>query len=153
MAAKISKVISVTTAPPFWKNTPAMAGSKASPSGADCQCDSSCMSTSFCLDTRGSNRSSVEDRIELRASETETDNVELRRGFEKCAESSAVKVGARDSSRWRRPGFISFSFSLFLIVSVSGLLFVNEVRGESDDGRRGCSAMVARSLQDAMDPI
>lgn len=37
MAAKTSKVTSVTTALPFLKKTPAIAGNKARPSGADCQ--------------------------------------------------------------------------------------------------------------------
>lgn len=41
MAANTSRVTSVTTALPFWKKTPAMAGRRARPRGAECQCDSS----------------------------------------------------------------------------------------------------------------
>lgn len=101
MAAKTNKVMSVTTAPPFLKNTPAIAGNKARPSGADCQCDSSCKSTSLVrLDTRGRNRSSVEDRIEFRASDTESDKVEFRRDTDVEFKSSAnVVVTARAGPR------------------------------------------------------
>lgn len=143
MAARINKVISVTTAPPFWKNTPAMAGSKASPNGADCQCDSSCKSTSSPFDARGRNRSSVEDRIELRASDTESDNAELRRKLEKFEDSSAANVAARATALCLSPESPSFS----LLPSLSGLDFMNEARGEGDDGR-GCSVMLQRCLQD-----
>lgn len=41
IAARISSVISVTTALPFLKKTPAIAGNRARARGADCQCDSS----------------------------------------------------------------------------------------------------------------
>lgn len=140
IAAKTSNVISVVTALPFWKKTPAIAGSKASPRGADCQFDSSCMSTSSRLDTRGRNKSSVEDRMEFRASDTESDKVEFRRKFAGLVEPSA-KVAAWDGPRWRRlatPGGLLLS-----LVRLALLLSVKGVRGkdEGDDGR-GCSAMV-----------
>lgn len=130
----------MVTALPFWKKTPAIAGSKARPSGADCQFDSSCMSTSSRLDTRGRNKSSVEDRMEFRASDTESDKVELRRKFDGLVEPSA-KVAAWDGPRWRRlvtPGGLLLS-----LLRLALLLSVKEVRGEDegDDGRGG-SVMV-----------
>lgn len=79
-AARIRRVTSVTTALPFWKKIPATAGNKARPKGAECQCDSSFVRfTSFLLAARGKSMSSVDDRIEFRASDTVSDKVELRR--------------------------------------------------------------------------
>lgn len=90
MAAKTSKVTSVTMELPFWKKMPAMAGRRASPRGEECQCDSSRLSLSF--DTRGRNRSSVEDRMELRASDIESDRVELRRSSPAEREGMSVMI-------------------------------------------------------------
>lgn len=92
-------MMSVSTALPLWKNTPATAGTSASPSGADCQCDSSSSSLSGTpvsapWATRGRNRASVDERIEWRASDTEPDSVELRRG-ESASDGAAA-------GRWRR---------------------------------------------------
>lgn len=77
IAANTNSVTSVTVELPFWKKMPAIAGNNASPSGVECQCDSS-RGTSW-FDTRGRNKSSVEDRIELRASDIESESVEFRR--------------------------------------------------------------------------
>ena len=97
MAAKTSKVTSVTMELPFWKKMPAMAGRRASPRGDECQCDSSRLSLSF--NTRGRNRSSVEDRMELRASDIESDRVELRRSSP--AEREGISVMISFPWRWR----------------------------------------------------
>lgn len=81
-AARTSKVTSVATALPFWNSKPPTAGNKASASGTDCQCDSLSLSRDLILGlTRGRNRSSVEDFMELRASETVSEKVELRRNL------------------------------------------------------------------------
>lgn len=93
-AAKTSRVTSVSTALPLWKNTPATAGTSASASGADCQCDSDSSSrnpVSAPCATRGRNRSSVDERMELRASDTVSDRVELRRD----RSASGVAAGRR----------------------------------------------------------
>jgi hypothetical protein len=51
--------------------------------------------------TRGRNKSSVEDRIELRASDIESDKVELRRCAQSVEEPS-IKVAARAERPRRR---------------------------------------------------
>lgn len=71
----------------------------------------------------------MEDRIEFRASDTESDKVELRRRLEMLVEPSA-NVAARDGSRRRRPGKLLSVLSLLLL-----LLLVKEDRGEGDEGR------------------
>lgn len=79
IAAKTSNVTSVTKELPSWKKMPAIAGSRASPRGAECQCDSSAGIASWPSATRGRNKSSVDERMELRASESESERVEFRR--------------------------------------------------------------------------
>lgn len=78
IAAKTSNVTSVTKELPSWKKMPAIAGNRASPSGAECQCDSSVEIVAWSFATRGRNRSSVDERMELRASEIESER-EFRR--------------------------------------------------------------------------
>lgn len=79
IAAKTSIVTSVTNELPSWKKMPAIAGSRARPSGAECQCDSSVESVPWPFSTRGRNKSSVDERIELRASESVSERVEFCR--------------------------------------------------------------------------
>ncbi len=78
-----------------------MAGRRARPSGADCQCDSSSgESSSWYLAARGKKRSSVDERMVFRASDTESDKVELRRwGW---GPGASAMVAARVRPRWRR---------------------------------------------------
>lgn len=88
-AAMISIVTSVMNALPLRKNTPATAGSKARSKGAEFHNDSSLAESAFTLllswspsispDALGKNKLPVEDRIELRVSDTVSDIVELRR--------------------------------------------------------------------------
>lgn len=99
MAAKTNNVTSVTKTLPFWKKTPAIAGSSASANGAECQSDSSVATgSSLSLAIRGRKISSVEDLIELRASDSESENVELRR----CGQLPSTKVAAREGKPRRR---------------------------------------------------
>ena len=77
--------------------------------------------------------------MEFRASDTESDKVELRRKFDGLVEPSA-KVAEWERPRWRRldtPG------GLLSLLGLALSLSVKEVRGEDegDDGR-GCSVIV-----------
>lgn len=83
--------MSVTTALPFGNSRPPTAGSNANASGTDCQWDSLLLLSRDLefASTRGRNRSSVDDLMELRASETVSEKVELRRNLATPGEGSA----------------------------------------------------------------
>jgi ribonuclease D len=98
IAANTNKVTSVTKELPFWKKMPAIAGSRASPRGAECQWDSSRGCSSV---TRGRKRPSVDERMEFRASESESDNVEFRRCHSAC-----------DKRRFKGDGGSAMAFGL-----------------------------------------
>lgn len=99
IAARISRVKSVTTTLPFLKRSPPMAGNKARASGTECQCDGSWLVTQSGLLALGSNRSSVEDFKDCLVLSIESDKLELRRSLREC-ETSANTEG-RPKCLWR----------------------------------------------------
>jgi hypothetical protein len=103
MAAMPSNVTSVITALPFLTSSPPTAGSKARTRGRECQWElSSCSPKSCSVVARGKRRSSVEERIDLRASENPSDRNELLlRSAGRL--SAAANVEARLSGLCRRP--------------------------------------------------
>src|SRR5436305_8550844 len=93
IAARASKVISVTTALPFWKNRPPTAGSSAKPRGIECQCEGSCWLASGEPGLyRGRSRSSVDERRDLCGWERPSEKTELLRRFNDVEASSTVAV-------------------------------------------------------------
>jgi hypothetical protein len=100
IAARASKVISVTTALPFWKKRPPTAGNSAKPRGMECQCEGSWWLVSGEPDLyRGRSRSSVDERRDLRVSERPSEKIELLLRFNDVAPSVNVAVLLRP--RWR----------------------------------------------------
>lgn len=80
----------------------------------------------------------MEDRIELRASDTVSENDELRRWFCKLDVLSA-EVDRRTGPRWRR--FIELAL---LVVLLFPMLVLEDSWCETD-GRSGCSAMTKQN--------
>jgi hypothetical protein len=91
IAARASKVMSVTTELPFWKKRPPTAGSSAKPRGIECQCEGSCWLVSGEPGLyRGRSRSSVDERKDLRVSERPSEKTELLLRFNDVPPSANV---------------------------------------------------------------
>jgi hypothetical protein len=91
IAARASKVMSVITALPSLKRSPPTAGSSAKPSGIECQCDGSCWLTSGEPGLyRGRSKSSVDERSDLRVSESPSEKTELLLRFKGTEPSANV---------------------------------------------------------------
>jgi len=144
MDPKPSNRISVTTAPPFWKSSPAKAGTIAKARGAECQKEGSSelvsLSISLCPLVR--RRLSVEDRSECCAFEY----TELRRrgngGLGYCAPS--VKVAARFNILCRSRGCMSGTV-LWLSASASAMLVISSIAQTLRVGGDGRGAAMSRA--------